>query len=83
MHVEYSQFVGAAVIAIGRVRRHLFMTERDKFDADLVARVDQSVICMSALTENLRDSFLLQALCNERRSVHLCFSFQFRVAAIK
>jgi hypothetical protein len=77
MHVEHSQFVGAAVIAIGCVRRHLFMAERNEFDTNLVARVDQSVIRMSALSEDLRDPFLLQALCNERRSVHFCFSFEF------
>jgi hypothetical protein len=51
------------------------MTKGNVFDANLVTCVDQSVVRMSALSENLGDPFLLQALCNERRSVQFRFSF--------
>jgi hypothetical protein len=59
MDVQHSQFVGAAVIPVRRMRCHLLMAEGDVVDTDLVTCVDQSIVGMSALSEDLGDPFLL------------------------
>jgi hypothetical protein len=51
----------------------LFMAKRNVLYADLVTRIDQSVVGMSALSENFADTLVLQTLGNERSSVHVSF----------
>jgi len=48
----------------------LLMSKRDVLDAYFVTRIYQCVIRVSALSEYLRDAFLLQACGDKRRSIH-------------
>jgi hypothetical protein len=90
MHVQNGELVGAAVIAIRRVRGHLFVAKGNVLDSDLVARIDQGVVCVSALSEDFGNALLLQTLCDKRRSIHVIlplltaapYLFRFRATAL-
>ena len=69
--VQDSELVRDAEVGVGRVGGLLLMTERDVFDAELVAGVDQRVVRVPALAEYFAHSLLLEAVSDEHRSGHL------------
>jgi hypothetical protein len=63
--VDHRQLARHPVVGVGGVHRLLLVAERDVFDAQLLAGVDQGVVGVAALAEHLLDAFGLQALGHE------------------
>ncbi|MND87303.1 hypothetical protein D3C80_792980 [compost metagenome] len=63
--VDDRQLARHAIVGVGGVNGLLFMPERDIFDAQPVAGVDQGVVGVAALAKDLLDPLVLQALGHE------------------
>src|SRR5438067_4844407 len=61
MNVDDRQTMRDAVIGVGGVRRLLLVSKRHVLDSKSMARVDQRIIRMAALTKHLGNTFLLKA----------------------
>jgi hypothetical protein len=63
--------MGSAEVRIGRMRRHLLMTEGNVLNSETVASVDQRVIRVTALTEDSSYTLLFETLRHEHRAGHI------------
>ena len=71
--VDDGEFVAGSEVAIGGMRGLLLMAERNVFDPQFVAGVDDAVVGVSALAEDFGYAFLLEAFANEHGSGQYVF----------
>jgi hypothetical protein len=71
VNVHDGEFVGDTEIGVRGMRGHLFVAERHVFNSEPVAGIDERVIRVPALSKNLGDAFLPEALGHEHRAGHV------------